>query len=65
MDASIDRALNYYVSKYGDTAPNNLDKAVNFIYDNVSFTIDDNVTDDDILNMFLMMVLLMMKTHDI
>ena len=50
MDASIDRALNYYVSKYGNTLPNNLDKAVDFIYNNVSFTIDDNVNKPYIYN---------------
>ena len=44
MDSTIDRVLSYYVKKYGKTAPHNIDKAVNYIYENVSISVDDNVS---------------------
>ena len=44
MDSAIDRVLTFYVSTYGKTYPNSIDKAVNYIYDNVSISVDDNVS---------------------
>lgn len=44
MDSAIDRVLTHYVSTYGKTYPHNIDKAVNYIFDNVSISVDDNVS---------------------
>lgn len=44
MDSAIDRTLSYYVKNKGNIVNSNIIDAVNFIYNIVSISIDDNVS---------------------
>jgi putative phage-type endonuclease len=44
MDSVIDRVYNYYVIKHSKTIKHNIEDVINFIYDNVSISVDDNIS---------------------
>ena len=44
MDSTIDRVLSFYVKINGTTNYHDIDKAINFIYEKVYISVEDNIT---------------------